>query len=71
MERKEDILNLSAQIYEYIERKMKEHREHAEDVQKGCQKFGYNKFIPRDYVDGYDAALSDLERLLAEIKIGG
>lgn len=71
MERKEEILNLSAQIYGYIERKMKEHKDYAEEVQKGCQRFGYSKFIPQDYVDGYRAALSDLERLLAEIKIGG
>lgn len=70
-ERKEDILKLSADIYEYIENKIMEHKQFAEEVMKGCEKLGYKKYIPPDYVDGYESALLNITRMIDKIKIGG
>lgn len=71
MSRKEEILMHSALIYDHVETKMKEHMEFAKDIQKGCTRLGYSKFIPAEYIDGYDSALTNMIRILSDIKIGG
>lgn len=71
MNRKEEILMYSALIYDHVETKLKEHIEFAKEIQKGCNHLGYGKFIPPEYIEGYDHALVNMSLILSDIKIGG
>lgn len=71
MTRTQDVLIHAAIIYEYIEKKIKEHVAFSKEIQKGCDHLGYINFIPSEYIEGYDKALINMIRMLSDIKIGG
>ncbi len=71
LSRKEEILMFSAMAYDYIEIKLKEHIAFTKEILKGCEITGYAKFIPLEYIQGYEHALANISRILSDIKIGG